>query len=247
MKNSILLFLGIFLAGGLRAQDGSSGTKGAKPESSYTFTSSMTYKLTSTNRKGKSTWMTNQYFFSEQGTAVGMKFVESSEGGKPAGGIDFIILDIGQGRMFTFMESKIMMGIALRQDKLNETLEKENSAIHVTKTDETRTIMGQVCDGYLVENEKDKSKVTMWVSRNKVEALANLGTQMARAFNGNGKQTNYFAYNAHPELVKMVRQGRGVMGYTTQSEKGDITEMELVETAPRISYVFKASDYKSLF
>lgn len=250
MKRYILLLCLVWAAiPVVSAQDNPLGMKGAKPESAYTFSSSMTYEMTTTTRKGKTSRMSNKYYFSPKGTAVGMEFGESSESGKAAAGIDFMIIDIGQAKIFTFMESKMVIGMALRPDKLNETIEKENAAIRVTKTTEVKTIMGYECDGYSVKNEKDKSDVMMWVSRKRVESLAGLGTQMARAFAGSGKggQTNYFAYNAHPELAKMAQEGRGILGYTTQSEKGDVTEMMLTAIEPKINYTFKAGDYKSMF
>ncbi len=250
MKRYLLLLCCIWAGtAALSAQDNPFGMKGVKPESSYAFTSSMTYKLTTTGRKGKSTWMDNKYYFSPKGTAVGMKFMGSSEGNKTAAGIDFMVIDISQAKVFTFMESKMVIGIAMRQDKLNETIEKENASVHVTKMAEVKTIMGYECEGYSVKNDKDKSDVLMWVSKKKIESLADLGGQMARAFAGSGKggQQNYFAYNAHPELAKIAREGRGVLGYTTRSEKGEVTEMELTAIEPEINYIFKASDYKSMF
>lgn len=247
----IILLLCLSWAGAtaLQAQDNPFGMKGVKPESGYSFSSSMTYKMSTTNRKGKSTWMSNKYYFTDKSTAVGMKFQESSEGDKAMAGIDFMVIDVSQARIFTFMESKMVMGIALRQDKINEIIEKENGAISVTKTPEVKTIMGYECEGYSIKNEKDKSDVIMWVSKKQIQSVAHLATQMARAFSGGGKggQTNYFAYNAHPELAKIAREGRGILGYTTTSDKGEVTEMELTEIEPQINYTFNASGYKSMF
>lgn len=250
MKISFLS-LWIILTGVLQgmAQGNPLGMTSAKPESAYTFTSSMSFKMTTTNRKGKSTWMTTRYYFSPKSTTMGMKFTGSSEGDKAAGGIDMMIVDISQAKVFTFMESKMVIGMAMRPDKFNEMVEKENAKISVTKTGETKTIMGYECDGFSIKNENDQSDVTMWVSRKRVEALANLGSQMAKAYMGGGKggQNNYFAYNAHPELAKIAQEGRGVLGYTTKTDKGEVTEMELTEMEPKIDYTFKASDYKSMF
>lgn len=245
-------FLSLFIAGAAfipaMAQD-SPFMKGVKPESAYTFTSSMTYKMTSVNRKGKSSWVTTQYYFSPKGTTMGMKFINSSDGDKAAGGIDFMVVDVTQAKVFTFMESKMVIGMAVRQDKFNEMVEKENASISVTKTGETKTIMGYECEGYSIKNDKDNSDVMMWVSKKKIEPMANLGSQMAKAYTGAGKggQNNYFAYNAHPELARIAQEGRAVLGYTTRSEKGDVTEMEVTEIQPKMDYTFKASDYKSMF
>ncbi|MBX2951216.1 MAG: DUF4412 domain-containing protein [Leadbetterella sp.] len=228
------------------AQD-SPFAKGAKPESAYTFNASMTYKMTTVNRKGKSSSMTTKYYFSPKSTTIGMKMLSSSD--NAGGGLDFMVMDISQAKVFTFMESKMVIGMALRQDKVNEMMEKENGAISVTKTAEKKTIMGYDCEGYAVKNDNDKSDILMWVSKKPVESIAGLGEQMARTYMGSGKgaQNNYFAYNAHPELTKMAKEGRAILGYTTKTEKGDVTEMELTEIEPKINYIFKASDYKSMF
>ena len=95
MKIFLLSFWIVF-AGVLQgiAQDNPLGMKGAKPESAYTFSSSLTYKMTSVNRKGKSSWMTTRYYFMPKATTVGIKFLESSEGDKSAAGIDFMVMDI---------------------------------------------------------------------------------------------------------------------------------------------------------
>lgn len=231
------------------AQDNPLGMKSAKPESAYTFSSSMTFKMTTADRKGKSSWISTQYYFPAKGTAVGIKFLNSSEGDKMAGGLDFMIMDVSQAKIFTFMQNKMMIGMAMQPDKFNEMVEKENEAISVTKTAEVKTIMGYECEGYSVKNQKDKTEVVMWVSRKQVESLAGLAAQMAKAFTGSGKggQNNYFAYNAHPELARIANEGRGVLGYTTKSDKGEVTEMELTGIDPKINYTFNASDYKSMF
>lgn len=254
-KNLIMktYFLFLWMAGTAflpaMAQDSPFAMKGAKPESAYSFTTSMTYKMTSVNRKGKNSWMTTKYYFSPKSTAMGVKLLSSSEGDKAGGGLDFMIVDVSQAKIFTFMESKMVIGMAFRQDKLNEMVEKENASISVTKTGEVKTIMGYECEGYSVKNSKENSDVMMWVSKKQIEAIANLAEQMARAYMGTGKggQSNYFAYNAHPELARIAKEGRAVLGYTTKSDKGDVTEMELTEIEPKINYTFNASDYKSMF
>lgn len=249
MKTSLFTFLIIFcglLPGA--AQDNPFGMKSVKPEGSYTFSSSMTYKLSTTDRKGKSNAVTSQYFFSPKATFLGVKMLSGLDEAGQAG-IDFMIIDISQARMFTFMKNKMMIGIAIPRDKFNEMVEKENAAITVTRTSEAKTIMGYECEGYKVKNEKDKADVIMWVSRQKVEALANLASQMAGAFTGSGKgaQSNYFAYNAHPELARIAQEGRGILGYTTKSDRGEVTEMELTAMEPQMNYTFNTSTYKSMF
>lgn len=234
---------------------GKLGLGGAKPESSYSFSSSISYKVNSVDKKGKSQWINTKYYFADKGTAIGMKIIDANDPDVKKGmnSMDFMILDIGNAKMFNFMNNdgnKMVMGIGMRPDKLTEMVEKENDKISVTKTSETKNILGYECEGYSIKSDKDKSDVIMWVSKKKVEPLANLGEQMGKAFAGGsfgGKQTNYYAYNAHPELAKIAKEGRGILGYTSKTPKGEVVEMELTDVKPNDSYSFKASDYKSMF
>lgn len=241
MKKFVFIFV-YFFASSL----GSYAQSANKPESSYTFTSSLTYRLSTKDKKGKGTTMDTQYFFSPNSGIVGMKMGELAKGGQ---GVDFVIMDIPKFRFYTFMSSKIMMGMNLKSDKFIETIEQENGKISVKKTDQQKTILNEVCDGYEIVDEDEKSTIIMWISRNKVEAIAKMAESMARSFSGTGagKQKNYMAYNAHPELVKIASQGRAALGYSITSSKGDVSEMEVIDSDPKMNYTFKTTDYKSLF
>lgn len=238
-----LLFIACYF---LSSSLGAYAQTSAKAEPSYTFTSSLTYRLSTKDKKGKGNTMDTQYFFSAQSSVVGMKMSEIESKGQ---GIDMVIMDLPKMRFFTFMSNKMMMGMNVKSDKWMETIEKENGKITVSKTDQQKTILNEICEGYEIKNEDEKSTVIMWVSKNRVEAIAKMAESMARSFAGssNGKQKNYFAYNAHPELAKIASQGRAVLGYTTTSSKGEVSEMEVVASEPKINYVFKTTDYSSLF
>ncbi len=220
-------------------------SKGQKPDASYTFHSAMIYELISKDKKGKTTTLEQEYYFGNKEGIVGAKMNLGDKGA----GIDFMIMDLTKLRVFTFMSSKIMMGVNFKDDKMVQSIEKENEKFKITKSGETRTIMNEPCEGYKIIKEGEKSDITMWISKNRVEAIAKLATSMAKSFSGGigGKQPNYFAYNAHPELVKMAKEGRAVLGYTVKGDKGDISEMLLKDSKTNINYTFRASEYKSMF
>ena len=257
MKKNFLGFLFLLFSVQLIAQDteglaGKLGLSGAKPDASYSFDGNMTQRMTMTNKKGKQTWIDNQFYFGKNEAYVGSKIIDSNDPDmkKSVGMMDFSIVDIGKSRIFNFMNSngsKMVMGIGFKGDKLTETIESENSKIAITKNGETKTIMGHTCDGYLVKNDKDKSEVVMWVSQKSIPELAKLGKNIAKAYSGQGKQTNYMAYNAHPEFAKIAKEGRGVLGYSSKSDKGETTEMEMTKLNSSESFTFKSSDYKSMF
>ncbi len=226
------------------------GMSAAKPEASYTFNSSITYKISLTDKKGKKTEFDTQYYFKTGDDAIGVKMLGGNDPDmkKAAQALDFMVLDLSQSKMFNFMNhdgQKMVMGMAYREDKLLKAVEKENSKISVTKTTQTKTILGHKCDGYAIKDAEEKSDVVMWVSQGKVPVLSAMNDKMGKIMTG--KQTNYLAYNVHPELVKIAKEGRGVLGYTTKSAKGELMDMELTEIKDKDSFTFKSSDYKSMF
>lgn len=259
MKRNYFALVLLLLSFQMRAQEtegilGKLGMSGAKPEASYSFDGSMNYKMTMITKKGKETWIDTQFYFGKNDAYVGSKIVDTNDPDmkKSLGMIDFSIVDIGKTRIFNFMNSngsKMVMGVSFKSDKLTEAIEKENEKISVSKTGQTKTILGNTCDGFLVKNEKDKSDIVMWVSQKSVPAIANLGKKMAQAYSGasGGKQTNYMAYNAHPEFAKIAKEGRGVLGYSVKTDKGETTEMEVTKINASEKFTFKSSDYKSMF
>jgi hypothetical protein len=257
MKTYILsLFTTIFfLQTFAQEKDGLSGKlglTGAKPDATYIFDGNMTQRVTMTNKKGKQTWIDNQIYFGKNEAYIGTKLAGSNDPSmeKNLGMMELTVVDLAKSRIFNFMNtngSKMVMGIGFKGDKLTETIEKENAKITVSKTDKTKTIMGYACDGYAVKNDKDGTEVMMWVSQKSIPQMARLGHQMAKAYSGQGKQTNYMAYNAHPEFVKIAKDGRGVLGYSSTTDKGETTEMEITKLNPSESFTFKSGDYKSMF
>ncbi len=229
---------------------------GGKPKESYGFGSSMTMKMTQKNPKDKQSFtMRNKYMFADDMSAMAIKFIGSDnpDMAKASSAIEAMVMDFGQKKMFTFMNNegkKTLMAIGFKEDEMEKYVEKENQNIKITKTAQTKTIAGYRCDGYLLENGKEKENMLMWISQNRVGEMAKMARNMSKgvsSMNGKSNSKNYMAYNAHPELTKIAEQGRMVLGFSAKGEKGEETEMEFEDIKPNDKFVFATSEYKSMF
>lgn len=226
---------------------------GGTPKASYDFNSSMIMKMSVvSSREKKNSVMRSKYMFSQDGSVMATKFISSDnqDMAKGAESMDAMVFDFTQKKMFTFMNnkgSKTVMAIGFKGDALEQYAEKENAKIMVTKTEQTKTIAGYVCDGYLLESNGEK--MTMWISRDRIPEIAKLAQKMTQGSNSpysGQKARSYGAYYAHPELVKIAREGRMTMGYTSVNPNGDETNMELEEIKPNDVSTFKTTDYKPM-
>ncbi len=229
---------------------------GGTPNSSYSFSSSLTMKMTMSNPKEKSNFtMRSKYMFSEDNTAMGIKFLESDNKdlAKSTAMMDAVIMDFGQQKIFTFMNNdgqKTMMGIGIKDDDLSKYVEKENDKINIEKTTQSKTIAGYKCTGYKINQTNEKSEVLMWVSNTRVGDFAKLASKMSQGgspFGVKAKTPNYMSYNVHPEFVKMANEGRMVLGFTAKGDKGETSDMEYEEVKVNDKMTFNTSGYKSMF
>lgn len=229
---------------------------GGKPKASYNFGSSMTMKMTMKGTKEKeNTTMRNKYMFTEDGKAMGVKFLGSDNPDmqKASGSMDAFVMDFEQNKIFTFMTNdgkKTLMAMGFKNDPTQQAIEKEPAKVKITKSNETKTIVGYKCDGYWVENEEKKDKIMMWVSQNRVGEMAKMTQKMAMGsspYGSKGATKNYMAYYSHPEFAKLFEQGKVVLGYTSKTEKGEQVDMEVEEIKPNDKTVFETAGYKTMF
>lgn len=229
---------------------------GGKPKATYNFGSSMIMKMTMKGTKEKeNTTMRNKYMFAEDGKAMGVKFLGSDnpEMQKSSGSMDAFVMDFEQNKMFTFMTNdgkKTLMAMGFKNDPTQQAIEKEPAKVKITKSNETKTIVGYKCDGYWIENEEKKDKIMMWVSQNRVGEMAKMTQKMAMGsspYGSKGATKNYMAYYSHPEFAKLFEQGKVVLGYTSKTEKGEQVDMEVEEIKPNDKIVFDTAGYKTMF
>lgn len=109
--------------------------------------------------------------------------------------------------------------------------------------------MDYTCEGYLVEYSNQEGEVIMWVTSSPIKTYKDIWKRMGKAFEGTnrGKQKNYYAYNTHPELAKILEQGRAVLGYSAKPNDGSTMDMEITDFNAAENYVFEANEYKSMF
>ncbi len=225
---------------------------GGTPSPVYHFSSSMIMKTITTNPKNKKTsTMRAKYMFSEDGSALCNKFLSSDDPdmAKATASMEGIIFDFGQKKVFTFMNdkgNKSMMAIGFGGEALKEHAAKENAKMEITKTSETRTIAGHVCEGYRLKNEGEE--MMLWISRDRIPQMASVASKMGygSSYGNKNPSKNYMTYGANPELVKIAGEGRMVMGYSARSAKGEESTMELEEINANDKNTFETSGYKSM-
>lgn len=166
--------------------------------------------------------------------------------------MEMFVMDFEQNKFFTFTNNegtKNVMAIGYKPDKLEQYATENEEQIKITKTSETKTIAGYKCDGYRIEDQESKDQVLMWISQSRVGDFAKMGQKMGgnAGMTGKGASKNYMAYTAHPELAKIMAQGRAVLGYSIRSEKGDQTDMEVEEIKVSDKFTFDTAAYKSMF
>jgi hypothetical protein len=239
-----------------KEQTGGRFSFGGKPKANYDFVSSMTMKVESKPVKEKtSTIMRSKYYFGADDLVMGVKFLSSTNEDleKSQSTMDMFLMDFEQNKFFTFTNNdgtKNVMAIGFKPDKFEQYVTQEEDQIKITKTGETKTIVGYKCDGYKIEDKESKDQVLMWISQNRVGDFAKMGQKMGMnsgGMMGKSASKNYMSYSQHSELNKIISQGRAVLGYSIRSEKGDQTDMEVEEIKANDVLKFDTSTYKSLF
>lgn len=235
---------------------GKLGIAKAETKSSYTFSGNVVHRFTYTKSNGKTDTFDTQSFYDNEHALFANKIINSSNPDmkKAMEMMELTIFDIPNAKAYNFMNTngrKMVMAMNFNDNQLTDKLEEENSKIEVTKTNETKVIMGQKCDGYKLKYDKEKLDMIMWVSQNPVPELSNLGKEFVTAMGNITKanksnKTNYMSYNLHPELLKLAKEGKATLGFTSINNKGEKTEMEVIESNANAPFTFKASDYQSM-
>jgi Domain of unknown function (DUF4412) len=225
---------------------------GGQPKSTYSFASSFTMKITQKGLKDKQpNLMRIKYGFAADMLATSINILDLGGASKASPTLAATILDLQQKTIFTFFTDngkKSMMAVGFRGGENRAYPDRELEKFKVSKTSQLRTILGYVCDGYLMESEKDK--FLLWVSQKRLDDLAKWSksvTDFSAPTNARGVQKNNFPYNTHPEMLKMAEQGRMVLGYSFKGNKGEETEMEFEEIKAADKSVFSTAGYKPMF
>ncbi len=220
----------------------------APPASSYSFNASYTMKVITSSKKDAGE-MQMKYYFTNEGDYMGAKMESMSSSSKKTNEMPYsmMVFDFSKSSMYTFMENngqKTYMGIGLNNAALNNYSDEKLATTKYTKTSQTKTILGYLCDGYLLEDGGTKSLI--WLSRNSVPVMKNYYNSFKKMNAGapaNGFKMNY---SLNSEIENMVMAGSAMLGMETTDSKGEKFTMEVVELKASDSFNFNATAYKSL-
>ena len=233
---------------------GKLGVTKAETKPSYTFTGNVVQQLTSTSNKGKQTILETKTYYSANDNVFGTKIISASDPDmkKALEMVDLTLLDLEQSKAYSFMNNngnKMVVAVGFGDDKNGAKAEADVSKLTVTKTDQTKSIMGFECEGYSMRFDKEKTDMIIWVSKKPIPELTELNKNLAKIAKAalKGDKSNTFAYNSHPELLKLAKDGRATLGFSSVSENGDKSEMITREINGTEDFTFNASQYKSPF
>jgi hypothetical protein len=138
-------------------------------QASYTFTSSVTYKIESTNKPGESQDI--NYDFGDQvikmeANKQDMSSIIDSKNG--------VMIMLNNKEKTAMVMSTKAMEAAMKQQQMNQG---EKPAAKVTKTGRTKTILGYKCEEILIESDK---KTEVWIAKDAGIDVSNTFANMSR-------------------------------------------------------------------
>lgn len=153
----------------------------ATTESDYAFTGFMVMEVTSTDKKGKTEKPTNiQYLLSDNVEFMGMAYVDPEN----PENLTTSILDTKNGAMVMLMENKgekssfaMKMDYEKLQGMVDEEAEEQldNPEYKLSKTGNSKTILGYSCEEYLVVTEDGEGRY--WVTDKPIDGLSMFSPQ----------------------------------------------------------------------
>ncbi|KPM47548.1 DUF4412 domain-containing protein [Jiulongibacter sediminis] len=219
---------------------------GAEPQGSYDFDASYVMKMTSTSKDGPQNFEV-KYRFTDGGEYFGSEILNMSTQAPQSMKGQFMIYDMANSTMFTFMEmngQKQMMSIGMSnlEGHAEAKIDENIAETTYTKTGQTKSIAGYTCDGYMMK--QDGKEYLVWISRGRVPVVSSYYTSMNKAMNSN-KNGLQFDYSSNPEILKMMKEGRALLGMTME-EDGMKTEMEVVDIKSSDSFTFNTAGYGNM-
>lgn len=228
---------------------GKLGLGGANPPAgSYSFNSSYVMKMKSEGKKKDENYsMEMKYMFNDGGKVMGAKMLGSDnpEMSKQVEMMEAMVFDWENSQMYTFMNmngQKQYMGISVKDGTLGDYAAEQNAKTTFTKLGKTKTIAGYICDGYLSSDGKDE--YTIWISRKAIPSVARYYDSFNK-MSANQQNQMKMAYQANPEMMKMMQEGRAMLGMEMVDGSTKM-EMEVVKISPTDNYTFSTDGYSSM-
>ncbi len=214
----------------------------APTESDYSFTGYMVIEVTSTDKKGKSEEPVQmQYFLSSNTDFTGLAFKDP----KKKNSTTTTIMDTKNQAMVILLDDegkKSSMAMKLNYDKIqgmvDEEAEKqiEQPDYKITKTGNTKTILGYTCEEYLVETEDGNGQY--WVTKEPIDGFSLFSPQSNPMVSSKtvDRYTSMFSNAPKGSFMEMV--------FTDKD--GTIADMKVIELEIDSPSNFQMSDYPNM-
>ena len=218
------------------------------PSGSYSFNSSYTMRMKSQGRKKDDNYtMEMKYMFNEGGKVMGAKMLstDNPEMSKQVEMMEAIVFDWGKNQVYSFMNmngQKQYIGVSVKDGGLGDAMEGQYEKTTFTNLGKTKTIAGYVCDAYLSSDGKDE--YTVWISQKAIPSVARYYDSFNK-MSANQQNQMKMAYQANPEMMKMMKEGRAMLGME-MNDNATTMEMEVVKISPNDNYTFNADGYTSM-
>lgn len=214
----------------------------APTESEYSFTGFMVMEVTSIDKKGKSEDPTRiQYLLSTDAQFMGMAFTDP----KQPQTTTTSIMDTKNEAMVMLMEdkgNKSSISFKLDYEKMQEVVDKEAEEqletpdYKITKTGNTKTILGYSCEEYLVETEDGKGNY--WITEKPIDGLSMFSPQSNPMVSSKtmDRYSSFFTNAPKGSFMEMI--------FTDND--GAVTDMKVVEIETNSPRKFEMSEYPNV-
>lgn len=214
----------------------------ASTESEYSFTGYMVMEVTSTDKKGKSEDPTRiQYLLSDNVEFMGMLFKElkSPENSTTS------IMDSKNQAMVMLMENKgekSSMAIKMDYEKMQGIVDEEaeeqleNPDYKLSKTGNTKTILGYDCEEWLVVTEDGEGRY--WVTEDPIDGLSMFSPQ-SNPMVSNKTMERYSSMFANAPKGSFMEM-------TFTDTDGAVTDMKVIEIETNSPRKYNMSEFPNM-
>jgi len=214
----------------------------APTESTYEFTGYMVMEVTSVDKKGKSEDpMKIKYLLSDDTQFMGMAFADPKQPDMTTTSI----MDSKNQAMVILMEDKgkkSSMAMKMDYDKVQGMVDDEavdqmeQPGYSITKTGNSKTILGYHCEEYLVKTEDGDGNY--WVTEKPIEGFSMFSPQSNPMISSKTIERYSSMFSSAPKgsFMEMI--------FT--DKEGAVTDMKVVELETSSSQKFQMSDYPNM-
>ena len=216
--------------------------KPAPTESEYEFTGYSVMEVTSTNKKGKAEDPVQiQYLLSSNTDFMGMTFANPEE----PSAVTTSIMDSKNQAIVILLDDKgqkSSMAMKMDFDKMQEMVDDEaveqleTPDYKISKTGNTKSILGYTCEEYLVTTEDGTGNY--WVTEQPIEGFSMFSPQSNPMVSGKtmDRYASMFSNAPKGSFMEMI--------FT--DKEGTVTDMKVVELETNSPRKFQMADYPNM-